>query len=140
MIIKDTGEYPEHPLFHQYENQLHPQEGIIGIDCRDGSLFADWDPEIGNAVPIDVWHGHIQWFEVTPYIRRDDLISLLEEVKPYAECIIAGYESQWDGNNHVAKFSEDAELAMQELDEYLVKYNAFAEPCSNDECPVCHPE
>jgi hypothetical protein len=33
--------------------------------------------------------------------------------------VIAGYESEWDGNNHVARFDEDAQEAIEEIGELL---------------------
>jgi hypothetical protein len=44
---------------------------------------------------------------------------VLEELRPLADRVIAGYESEWDGNNHVARFDEDAQEAIEEIGELL---------------------
>ena len=40
-----------HPIYCQYQGQSGPQDAFIALDCRDGSAWADYNAEIGNAVP-----------------------------------------------------------------------------------------
>ena len=46
-----------HPLYHHYDGQFEAQTAYVELDLRDGELRADWDAEVGNGVPADVWHG-----------------------------------------------------------------------------------
>ena len=34
-----------------------PQACYIALDVRDGDFWAAYNPEVGNAVPMAVWHG-----------------------------------------------------------------------------------
>ena len=46
-------------LYHRYPGQTGPQDAFIAIDRRDGEVYADWNGEIGNAVPHEVWSSDV---------------------------------------------------------------------------------
>lgn len=97
-------------LHRQYAGQHKAQPCYVSLDCASGRLTAEHDPEIGNAVPFVVYHGHVQRWSI-PALKADVVNALLREIAPLAERMIAGYERVWDGHNHVAEFSEDADEA-----------------------------
>lgn len=112
-------------LYHQYSGQSEPQPVYVSLDCRDGgSVDIDWDGEVGNGVSSDVWHGHTQRWPV--YVYDGGAISeIVEEMRPQLERVVAGYTTQWDGNNCVAKFTDDAteaykniQAGLDQLEEY----------------------
>lgn len=97
-------------LHRQYAGQSAPQPCYVSLDCDSGTLSASYNPEIGNALPFAVYHGHVQRWSI-PALKADVVNALLREIAPLAERMIAGYERVWDGHNHVAEFSEDADEA-----------------------------
>lgn len=105
------------PLFEKYSGQNEAQPAYIELDCEDATLSAGTNSEIGSAVPLKVFHGQVQRFNIAPNLSSEAINSLLEEVKPLAERIIDGYRSHWNGNNEVARFSDDAHAASTELAE-----------------------
>ncbi len=105
------------PLYKKYPRQTNPQDAYIELDCRTGSLSADWNGVIGTAIPFSVYHGHERRYEISPYISGAQLTEFLNdpETVALAQRIIDGYESVWNGNNHVAALTEDAQEAEEEL-------------------------
>ncbi len=101
-------------LAHQYPGQNKPQDCYVDLDLKNETLTADWNGEIGNAVPMDVYHGHTRRYSI-PCLVMDAANDLLDEIAPLAERVIAGYESWWNGNNHIAKLDDDAQAAEDEI-------------------------
>lgn len=145
--VDQSASYGEarHPLYVQYAGQSQPQGAYIALDCRDGQVWADYNGEVGNAVPMDVWHGHVQRFSVPASTDGRTINWLMDTLRPEFATIASGYEEVWDGSNHVARFGDEAEAALSKLGEQAMSgAGAFAalndiEPCL-DECPVCYPD
>lgn len=99
-------------LYRHYRGQTSPQSCFVELDCEDGELRASYNPEIGNGVPFNVWHGRaIRWG--IPALTAEAANALLAEILPYAQDILAGYTSEWDGHNHVGRYSEIANEAIE---------------------------
>ncbi|GHG33221.1 hypothetical protein GCM10018777_56690 [Streptomyces albogriseolus] len=116
-------------LFRHYDGQSEPQPAYIELDTQAGTLLADYDAEIGNAVPASVWHGLERRYRI-PILTADAANRVMQEIVPLAERIVAGTEAEWDGNNTVAVMNEDAKAAEEELEEYLgcnLGYGALGE-------------
>ena len=113
-----TGpEAPLHPIYHRYPRQTEPQGAYIELRCSDGCLRADWNGEIGNAVPMDVYRGHTLRWGIHPEMPAQMINELLRDLAPLAERVIAGYSpNEWDGHNFVAAYSEDAQDATEEIE------------------------
>jgi hypothetical protein len=139
-IINNTGVYAQHPLYWKYPRQTRPQRAVVAIDARDGAILADYDPEVGDAVPMDVYHGHVLCWHISPYITAEALDELLATIQPLAERIIAGYESEWDGQNHVARYDADAQRAIDQIEELMVAYEDDDWVCDDDECELLFAE
>ena len=101
-------------LHCQYQGQTSEQDCYIELDCRRAWLSAYYNAEIGNAVPFSAYHGHEQRFAI-PCLTADVANALMEEIAPIAQRVVDGYEFDWDGNNHVAKFTDDAQAAIEEI-------------------------
>lgn len=65
------------PLYHQYDGQTSAQRAFLQLDA-DGYVFCDWNAEIGNAVPMNVWKGIDIRIPVPNNIHRDSLIEIME--------------------------------------------------------------
>jgi len=102
-------------LYHRYPTQTRPQDALVQLDCRTGALTATTDPEIGGAVPAAQYHGHVQCWRI-PALKARAANALLAEIEPLAQRACDGYQSVWDGSNHVAVFSTDAGDACDEIE------------------------
>lgn len=101
-------------LHHKYPGQTNAQRCHVELDCRTGDLSAEYDAEIGNAVPVDVHNRHrLRWRIAC--LRADAANALLADVVPLAARVVAGYSRAWDGRNHVATFTPDATAATEEI-------------------------
>lgn len=103
-------------LYCHYESQISPQPCYVELDCDNRTLSASYDAEIGPAVPVRVWHHRIIRFQI-PCLTDEAVNDLLDEIAEDASAICEGYERVWDGNNHVGRFTEDADGLIQALNE-----------------------
>lgn len=101
-------------LYHRYPGQTQEQPCYIELDAETGDLSADWNGEIGNAVPERVHHQHVLHWRI-PLLTERACNELLEELAPLAQRICDGYERQWDGSNHIAHYTDDAQCAIEEI-------------------------
>ena len=99
------------PLYHKYQGQFNPQPAYIELDCRGGELVADWNGEIGNAIPFYYFHGLAVRWSVSSTISGASLKTILSDTDFLAECqaIVDGFEVVWDGSNHVGRYADDWE-------------------------------
>jgi len=113
------------PLYHRYPSQITPQPAHLELDCRHRDISADWDPEIGGGVPLTVWHRHVLRFPLPPEINQNSLDDLTGSpaLSALAMRIFDGYSSEWDGNNHVARYTDDAIQAQDALTALCERYN-----------------
>ncbi|MEU6680949.1 hypothetical protein [Streptomyces sp. NPDC046925] len=105
-------------LYRHYDGQSEPQPAYIELDTQHGTLLADYDSEVGGAVPFSVHHGLERRYGI-PILTADAANRVMQEIAPLAERIIAGTEAKWDGSNTVAVLDEDAGAAEEELKEQL---------------------
>lgn len=105
-------------LYRRYDGQSNPQPAYIEIDVREVTIGADYNSEIGNAVPFTVAHGFERRYTI-PVLTADAANTLLAELAPLAERISHGFTAEWDGNNHAAILDDDAQAAEAELSEAL---------------------
>ena len=109
-ITEPTG----NAMHHHYPNQTSAQPAYIELNPETGNLSASYNGEIGNAVPMAVWHGKIRRY-ACPVLPDDRALELMEEITPLAERVCAGFSETWDGNNYVGKLTDDAETAEEEI-------------------------
>ncbi len=123
-VIISEGERPvteikrvEGTALHcQYGGQSNPQDCMVELDPESDppTLTARYNPEIGNAVPFAVYHGRVLRWSI-PILKADAANTLLEEILPLAERIVAGYDCRWDGSNHVGHLDDDATEAQEAI-------------------------
>ena len=89
---------------------------LLCIDWGEGTITAYAAPRIDNSVTAYEWHGHQTTFNLPPHVDASRLREWAEEyVLPHANKIRAGYESVWDGSNHVASFTPEARAVLENL-------------------------
>ena len=108
------------PMYGKYESEINPQPAYVQLD-EDGEVSAGWSGEIGNGVPMTVWHQQTLRFEANPYVSGDALADYLESEAGMALLtrIHEGHEVDWDGSNHVGRLSDDAQAAVETLERDL---------------------
>ena len=115
MTVKIISVKDDTELFCHYARQSEPQKCFIALDLENGQLWADYNAEIGNAVPEAVWNGRTLRFPA-PCMTAAGMNRLMDEIAPLADRVLAGSEIEWDGNNHVGKLDEDAQDASDEIE------------------------
>ena len=114
-------------LYRRYKGQSEAQPCYIELDLREGTLLADWDAEVGGAVPFPVHHGFERRYGI-PLLTGDAANRVMEEIRPLAERILADWEQEWDGNNMVARLGSDALAAEEEIEKHLgLGYSSYGD-------------
>ena len=93
-------------LFNRYPNQDRPQDCFIELDLSSGRMSADSNPEIGNAVPMDVWHGLVRRYSLPGPILGDVANTLMADIASPAQSVLDHAWPEWDGNNNVVRTHE----------------------------------
>lgn len=119
-ITIDDHNSDENFLLHTYPQQTDRQPCYIEFDLKNHSVYADWNAEIGNAVPTDVWHGFHRRYEI-PALTRSAALDAMRTLLPLFERVAAGFEEAWDGNNNVGRLTEDAQTAEEEISNSLTR-------------------
>lgn len=105
-------------LHRHYKGQTEAQPCYIELDLRTGTLLADYNAEIGNAVPHAVHHGFERRYSV-PLLTGDAANRVMEEIRPHAERILADWAEEWNGSNWVARLGTDAVAAEDAICAHL---------------------
>ena len=81
--------------------------GVI-IDPEDQSI-RDWS-HVGAGVPMEVWHRRAILIPVSANAHPASLQAAVVENLDLIEDIMSAYDgTEWDGNNHVGQWQEDAD-------------------------------
>lgn len=105
------------PLYRHYSGQTNPQPAWLYIMPEDERVEACYNPEIGNAVPMYVWHRRHITLPLPNTLKGDAIADWLESepVQALLTRICDGHDVEWDGNNHVGTLTDDAEAALEAL-------------------------
>lgn len=109
-------EYPDSSCYCRYPRQTEPQDVFVELNPETETLRADYDSEIGGAVPEGVWHGRVLRWLVPNALKPQAWVDLLDSIVPLAQRVCDGFSTRWDGNNHVGVLDADAETASEEID------------------------
>lgn len=115
-----TLQKPTKTLYEKYPYQTQPQTTFLSLDPSNRILSAHTNPEIGNAVPVEVWNGVVRRYGLhNPSLTAREIGHIMSKIKPLANQVCDGFEIVWNGNNHVGKLSKDAFEAEEKIYEYL---------------------
>lgn len=103
-------------LHHQYPGQDEPQDCYVQVDLPGQSVAADYNPEPGNAVPAQVFHGLVRRYPI-PALTGEAAAELLEQIRPLAERLVADWTQVYDGSNLVAVLGGQAAAAEHEIEQ-----------------------
>lgn len=105
-------------LYCKYPNESSPQPVELSLDIRSGALRCDYDPNIGGGSTFDHRHRLILSARI-PCLTAAAANHLMQEVAPLAQRVLDGASKQWDGNNTVGRFTDDANAAWDEIVEAI---------------------
>jgi hypothetical protein len=109
-------------LFSLYPRQSAPQGAFIALDVEDGRMWAGYNPEIANGVPMDVWHNLTLRFSLPGPLRGVVATELMHRILPDAQILIGHSQIVWDGSNHVARFDSTAVDAIGRIESIISGY------------------
>jgi len=103
----------EKPVLFKYRGQHQPQRAYLEIDPSQCTKYikcrADYSGEIGNAVPVAVWHDLVFRIPVAPEVWRKGLKDLEQDERfiSLTTRLVDSWEEIWNGNNYVGKHDRD---------------------------------
>ena len=108
-------------LYHIYPGQTDPQPAFVAIDLETGKVGYDWNGEIGNAVPAEVWHGRVQRLRLDPAVDTEALDRLLESEawNSHLRALLEDSEIVWNASNRVGQLGPRATAALEAMQELL---------------------
>lgn len=109
--VKRVSEYR-----HKYPTQAEHQGAFFALDEESSEVYADWNGEIGNAIPFSVYHGRDRRYHFSPRLKISEVNKLGRAILPLLERVRAGMSVEWDGNNERAYLDDDAIAAELEIE------------------------
>ena len=103
------------PLYVQYDRQTNAQDAYVEIHA-DGTVDYESNSEIGNAVPVSVWHGRIRRIPIPNHLTPTGYQQLHDFIKDELEILINGMDEKWDGSNWVGTLTEEARETLDQLE------------------------
>lgn len=99
-----------------YPGRFQPQPIIADI-YADGTVSIGYNPEIGNSVTMDVWHGLTRRVRLHYVYNKTEAKKWYKSHKDTIKVLINGMGTKWDGNNTVGTLTEEAKEAYYQLQE-----------------------
>src|SRR5690606_32925100 len=111
--IKFDASTPDRfPVYAKYDGQPHPQPAYLELNTRTGELTAAYSGEIGNAVPMTVYHGiELRW-AIHPESKASKISAAIESLSDMFQLVLDGHSEIWDGNNYVGHLTDEAKEAF----------------------------
>ena len=112
MMKIQTTNRKRQPVFYQYQGQCFPQPAYLELDpmlAGEIVLTADYSGEIGNGVPMSVWHNLILRIGIPSQVTLKALNTLKKDkdFNSMLEQLREDYDQVWNGSNYVGKFDTD---------------------------------
>jgi len=112
MMKIQTPNRKRKPVFYQYQGQCFPQPAYLELDpmlAGEIVLTADYSGEIGNGVPMSVWHNLILRIGIPSQVTLKALNTLKKDkdFNSMLEQLREDYDQVWNGSNYVGKFDTD---------------------------------
>lgn len=97
--VKKISEYR-----HKYKTEPDFQRAffVLELDFKEDTAYlrADWNAELGNAVPWSVYYGYEKRFYFPPTLPKPEVNRLAGVLMPLFEQYAAEAVEKFDGNNY----------------------------------------
>lgn len=106
----------------QYSGQHRPQRAFIALNLDDGTMWADYDGEIGNGVPESVWHGVVRryLFPADTIPTTDAANRIMDEIAPLAQTVLDNSSTSYNNNgNYVGGVNDAGREAEEGIEQEL---------------------
>lgn len=102
----------------KYDSQCNHQRAELVIDPEndEAQLYVSYNPEIGGAITMHEYHHREFHIGFNCHLPLSSVNKMLTNCRQYAERVVAGYDTHWDGNNIVGVLSEDAVRALDAME------------------------
>lgn len=90
------------PVYYLYPRQTSPQLAYIELNTETGRVRADWNGEIGNAVPARVWHGIDRRYYISCYLSVSGIQDAVRAISDELHTVLNNTDTKWNGSNHVS--------------------------------------
>jgi len=114
-------------LYCHYDGRGEPQNCYIELDLANGTLSADYDVDVGNAVPATVRNGIDRRYPI-PILTADAANKTMRDLFPLAERVYAGASIEWNDRNNVGELNQDATAAEAQIEEALGLIDRYSDP------------
>ena len=91
----------------RYQGQFYHQPAYLELDPESKTLTAGYSGEIGNAIPMAVYHGTVLRFTIPPMTKLRDVRSLMTWIAPACARLVDSYDEKWDGHNFYGVWDND---------------------------------
>jgi hypothetical protein len=110
-------------LYYHDRGRPTPQKVEMHLDIESGTLSCAYVPRGDEeSIPKSVYHHRgVLW--AIPCLTMDAANKLMAEATPACQRIIAGTEIDWDGNNNVGTYDQDAQAAIDEIATLIERYD-----------------
>jgi len=107
------------PVYAKYVGQHQPQPAYIELNTRTGELAADYSREIGNAVPMTVYHNIDLRWNIPATAKAYTIDNAIDCLIDLFQIVLDGHSEYWDGNNYVGQLTDDASAASEKIQREL---------------------
>lgn len=94
-------------LCHKFDGQSSPQGCYIELDTDNGTMNADYNSGIGNAVPQAVYDGVVRRYEM-PLLSAESANDLMNEIAPLVDQVMKNFEKD-------ASAIDDVEVKIERI-------------------------
>ena len=107
------------PVYMHYSGQTEAQSAYLELIPHEGGiadLSAYYNPEIGDSIPMSVYHGTVLRWRIPNDLTCAGINALVSDILPMLRQIAGGYSDRWDGSNWIGSLTNDAQAASDELE------------------------
>lgn len=94
-------------MYCRYPRQDAAQDGIVEFNMQTGKLSVGYNPEIGNAIPMDVYDGRVIRWYCAP-VQGDNIADMLAEIAPHAQAMLDASHGRADEAMAVHGYADEA--------------------------------
>lgn len=113
ITIENIVTKPEPDPYHTSTGGI--SRTYLKLDPRDLTVWVTQEYN-DNSTPSDEWHGLILTWRVPGHPTETSMRQWINESMDALTTICDGFESRWDGSNHVGSLSEEARVAKETIE------------------------